>query len=128
MDHSAEVDQSYHYSKPHSRTPEEGRKVRNKILKVTALLSVITIVEVLVGIYYSKTHVSPGTWQAIKWFYIVLTLVKAGYIVLVFMHLGDERKNLRTTILLPMVLVIYFIFICIFEGEYLLQYVEDFLK
>ncbi len=128
MEHSTEIDQSYEYSKPHSRTPEESRAVKKKILMVTALLSVITIVEVLIGIYYSKTHVGPGTWQAIKWFYIVLTLVKAGYIVLVFMHLGDERKNLRTTILLPMVLVIYFIFICIFEGNNILQYVQDIMK
>jgi len=55
-------------------------------------------------------------------------LVKAGYIVLVFMHLGDEKKSLRTTILLPMVLIIYFIFICLFEGEHLLQYFQDLLK
>jgi caa(3)-type oxidase subunit IV len=126
MEHA--TDQSYEYSKPHTRTPEESRAVRKKIFSVTALLSIITIVEVLVGIYYSKTHVSPGTWTIIKLFYIVLTLVKAGYIVLVFMHLGDERKNLRTTVLLPMVLVIYFIFICIFEGNALLQYVGDFLS
>ncbi|MEZ5173838.1 MAG: cytochrome C oxidase subunit IV family protein [Bacteroidia bacterium] len=123
-----EVDQSFEYSKPHSRTPEESKAVRKKIFTVTALLSIITIVEVLIGIYYSKTHVSPGTWTMIKLMYIVLTLVKAGYIVLVFMHLGDERKNLRTTVLLPMVLVIYFIFIAIFEGEHLLQYVSELLK
>jgi cytochrome c oxidase subunit IV len=128
MEHATEIDQSLEYSRPHSRTPEEDKAVRRKILMVTGLLSVITIVEVLIGIYYSKTHVSPGTWTAIKWFYIILTLVKAGYIVLVFMHLGDERKNLRTTILLPMVLVIYFIFICIFEGEYILQYVGELIK
>lgn len=126
MEHA--TDQSYEYSKPHTRTPEESRAVRKKIFSVTALLSIITIVEVLVGIYYSKTHVSPGTWTIIKLFYIVLTLVKAGYIVLVFMHLGDERKNLRTTVLLPMVLVIYFIFICIFEGNAILQYVGDFIS
>jgi cytochrome c oxidase subunit IV len=128
MEHTTEIDQSLEYSRPHSRTREESKAVRRKILMVTGLLSVITIVEVLIGIYYSKTHVSPGTWTAIKWFYIILTMVKAGYIVLVFMHLGDERKNLRTTILLPMVLVIYFIFICIFEGEYLLQYVGELIK
>jgi cytochrome c oxidase subunit IV len=81
-----------------------------------------------VGIYFSKTHVSPGTWTLIKWFYIIMTLVKAGYIVLVFMHLGDEKKSLRATILLPMVLIIYFIFICLFEGEHLLQYFQDLLK
>jgi cytochrome c oxidase subunit IV len=120
-----EVDQSYEYSKPHSRTPEQAKAVKKKILLVTLLLSAITIVEILVGVYYSKSHVSAGTWTMIKLFYIVLTLVKAGYIVLVFMHLGDERKNLRTTVLLPMILVIYFIFIAIFEGEHLLQYVSS---
>jgi len=95
---------------------------------VTLLLSVITVVEIIIGIYFSKTHVGPGTWTLIKWFYIILTLVKAGYIVLVFMHLGDEQKNLRTTVLLPMVLVIYLIFIALFEGEALLQYVQEFIK
>lgn len=121
-------DQSLEYSHPHTRTPEESRAVRRKILMVTGLLSLITIVEVLIGIYYSKTHVTPGTWTLIKWFYIILTLVKAGYIVLVFMHLGDERKNLRTTILLPMVLVIYLIFIALFEGDTIIQYVENMMK
>ena len=113
------VDQSFEYSAGHGhRTPEQSRAVRKKIFLVTALLSVITIVEVLVGIYFSKTHVSPGTWTLIKWFYIML----------VFMHLGDEKKSLRATILLPMVLIIYFIFICLFEGEHLLQYFQDLLK
>lgn len=121
-------DQSLQYSHPHARTPEEGKAVRKKILLVTLLLSAITVVEILIGIYFSKTHVGPGTWTLIKWFYIVLTLVKAGYIVLVFMHLGDEQKNLRTTVLLPMVLVIYLIFIALFEGEELLQYVQEFMK
>lgn len=121
-------DQSYEYSHGHSRTPEQSRAVRRKIAFVTLLLSVITIVEILVGVYYSKTHVTPGTWTLIKWFYIVLTLVKAGYIVMVFMHLGDERKNLRTTILLPMLLVIYLIFIALFEGDTIIQYVEELMK
>lgn len=121
-------DQSLQYSHPHTRTPEESKAVRKKILLVTLLLSIITVVEILIGIYFSKTHVGPGTWTLIKWFYIILTLVKAGYIVLVFMHLGDEQKNLRTTVLLPMVLVIYLIFIALFEGEALLQYVQEFIK
>lgn len=121
-------DQSYEYSHGHARTPEQSRAVRRKIALVTLLLSVITVVEILVGVYYSKTHVSPGTWTLIKWFYIVLTLVKAGYIVMVFMHLGDERKNLRTTILLPMLFVIYLIFIALFEGDTIIQYVEELMK
>ena len=123
------VDQSFEYSTGHGpRTPEQSRAVRKKILFVTLLLSVITIFEVMVGIFYSQSHVSANTWTIIKWMYIVLTLIKAGYIVLVFMHLGDERKNLRTTILLPMVLVVYLIFIALYEGEHLLQYFQDLMK
>jgi cytochrome c oxidase subunit IV len=121
-------DQSYEYSHGHARTPEESKAIRRKILAVTLLLSVITVVEILIGVYYSKTHVTPGTWTLIKWFYIVLTLIKAGYIVMVFMHLGDERKNLRTTILLPMMFVVYLIFIALFEGGNILQYVEQLMK
>jgi len=125
-----ELDQSLYYSAPHARTPEQTKKVRRKIVMVTLLLSAITIFEVVIGILYSKTHVGAesSTWQMIKMMYIVLTLIKAGYIVIVFMHLGDERKNLRTTILLPIVLLVYLIFICLFEGEYILQYVQDLLK
>ena len=57
------------------------------------------------------------TWTAIKWTFIVMTLVKAAYIVLVFMHLGDERSNLKRVIVAPYLLFIsYLIFIAITEG------------
>jgi len=53
-----------------------------------------------------------------------MTLVKAGYIVMVFMHLGDERKNLRNTILVPyLVFILYLIFICLTEA---LGHIENF--
>jgi cytochrome c oxidase subunit IV len=125
-----EIDQSLEYSRPHSRTPEESRAVRKKILMVTLLLSAITIFEVVVGIIWSKSHVgaTSSTWQIIKYTYIVLTMIKAGYIVMVFMHLGDERKNLRLTILLPMLLVVYLIWIALVEGASILQYLQNLLK
>jgi cytochrome c oxidase subunit IV len=111
------------------RTPEESRAIRKKIATVTAILSIVTIVEVAVGIYFGKTHVGEGNvWTLIKWFYIILTLVKAGYIVMVFMHLGDEHKNLRLTILLPTLFIIYLIFILIFEGADIIQYLESLVK
>jgi len=110
------------------RTPEESRAIRRKILFVTAILSVVTIVEVVIGIYFSQAHVGPTTWQLIKWMYIILTLVKAGYIVMVFMHLGDEQKNLRLTILLPTLFLIYLIFILLFEGTAIIQYLESIFK
>jgi cytochrome c oxidase subunit IV len=51
--------------------------------------------------------------------FIVLTLVKAAYIVLTFMHLGFERKSLKWTILLPaFILVPYLLFIVLSEGAH----------
>jgi len=56
-------------------------------------------------------------WETIKLGFIVLTAVKAAYIVLVFMHLGDEKKNLKYVILLPYALfIMYLIFIGLYEG------------
>jgi cytochrome c oxidase subunit IV len=57
------------------------------------------------------------TWEVIKLGFIVLTVVKAAYIVLVFMHLGEERRNLKYVILLPYALfILYLIFIGLREG------------
>jgi cytochrome c oxidase subunit 4 len=45
---------------------------------------------------------------------VVLTLVKATFIVMTFMHLGDERRNIRAIILLPYALfILYLVFIAI---------------
>ncbi|MBT6030631.1 MAG: cytochrome C oxidase subunit IV family protein, partial [Crocinitomicaceae bacterium] len=56
----------------------------------------------------------------IKLFYIILTIVKAAYIVLVFMHLGDEKKNFKWMILGPYILfILYLLFICITESSYI---------
>ncbi len=94
-----ERDDIIEYSLHAHHNEEQGKKIRRKIMVVTAILTVITIVEVLVGMYFGRSLTKGATWQAIKWGYVVLTLVKAGYIVLVFMHLGDERKALKWVIL-----------------------------
>lgn len=110
-------DDHVEYSLHAHHSEEEGKKVRRKIYMVTAILSIITIVEVLVGIYFPKHTLSDGGWYAIKTGYIVLTLVKAGYIIMVFMHLGDEHKNLRRMILWPYIIfILYLIFILSVES------------
>ena len=77
----------------------------------------VTIVEVIIGGTIKK---EPGmTWNLIILLFIVLTIVKAGYIVLVFMHLGDERKNFRYMILGPYILfILYLIFHLFTEATY----------
>lgn len=109
------VNDSYSVSANHDE--EHGREIRKKIYFVTILLSIITAVEVGLGIF-----IKHGTtlWPLVKWGFIVMTLVKAGYIVAVFMHLGDERKSLKYTILLPYgIFVLYLIFIGLTESTYI---------
>ena len=77
------------YSLDGHHSEEAGKKIRTKIWKVTALLTAITLVEVLLGVYIKQ---GSGLWPFVKWTFIALTLLKAGYIVLIFMHLGDEKK------------------------------------
>lgn len=105
------------YSLNNTHTDEQGVAIRKKIIKVTVLLSVITAIEVALGVFIKQ-----GTtlWPVVKWSFIVMTLIKAFYIVAVFMHLGDERKSLRYVIVAPYALFIaYLLFIGITESNYL---------
>ena len=107
------VNDSYALNAHHSE--EEGVKIRKKIAFVTVLLTLITAVEVGMGIVFKRADTF--TWETIKWTFIILTLFKAGYIVMTFMHLGDERKNLRNVVIIPyFVFIAYLIFIALTEG------------
>lgn len=103
------------YSLDAHHSEEQGKAIRKNIVKVTVILTVLTIVEVAMGIFFKRSETF--TWEAIKWTFIVLTLVKAGFIVMSFMHLGEERKNLRRVILVPYaIFIVYLIFIALTEG------------
>jgi cytochrome c oxidase subunit 4 len=103
------------YAINNSHTNEEGKAIRKKLYNVTVLLTVITIIEVFMGVFFKRNGTI--TWETIKLGFIVLTLVKAAYIVLIFMHLGDEKKSLKYVILLPYALfILYLIFIGLYEG------------
>jgi caa(3)-type oxidase subunit IV len=107
------VNESYALNAKHSE--EAGKQIRKKLYAVTALLTIITIIEVFMGVAFKRN--GTFTWEAIKMAFLVLTLVKAAYIVLIFMHLGDERKNLKYVVLLPYALfIMYLIFIALYEG------------
>ena len=109
------------YSLDAHHSEEEGRRIRRNIWMVTLFLAVVTTVEVTLGAYW-KEWFEPTAWNTIKWIYVVLTLVKATYIVMSFMHLGDERRNIRAIILLPYALfILYLVFIAIFESNYVHQ-------
>jgi hypothetical protein len=109
-----ERDDLIEYSLHTHHSEEQGKAIRKKIWFVTALLTVITIVEVALGSFIKQ---SSGAWPFVKWSFIIMTLFKAGYIVMVFMHLGDEKKTLRYVVLVPYILfLLYLIFIALWEG------------
>lgn len=109
-----ERDDIIEYSLDAHHSEEQGAKIRKKIWFVTALLTVITALEVALGAYIKQ---GSGAWPFVKWSFIIMTLLKAGYIVMVFMHLGDERKGLRSVILVPyFIFMFYLIFIALWEG------------
>ena len=54
---------------------------------------------------------------AFKGMVCILTLAKAYYIVSIFMHLGDEVRNLIMTIIVPLCLFIWFIAAFLWDGD-----------
>ena len=100
---------------------ENQKEGRWWIWKVFWILLIVTAVEVVLGIIkppYLVETIFLGT-KLLNHVFIVLTLVKAAYIVNVFMHLGFERKSLQWTILLPaFILVPYLLFILLAEADY----------
>lgn len=103
-----------------------------KIWGVFALLSVITIVEVALGIA-KPAFLTEGTFLALKylnWIFLALTIVKAYYITWDFMHMRDEKMGLRRAVVWTAVfLIIYLLFIVLTEGDYIFDiYKSGYIK
>jgi cytochrome c oxidase subunit 4 len=58
----------------------------------------------------------------LNWLFIILTLVKAYYIVWAFMHMEGEKSTLKNAVVLPVIfLVLYLLFILLTEGNYIYE-------
>lgn len=109
-------DDIYEYSLDLHHGEEEGKKIRKKFMVVLAILSLLTIIEVGMGMLWSRDE---SMAAILKYTFIILTLIKAGYIAMIFMHLGAEKKSFQWTVLTPyFVLVSYLIYICLNEAMY----------
>lgn len=97
---------------------EEGKKKRRKLWNVFWVMLIITIAELAIGFKVADWGLT-GTFT-IKFIFITLTLAKAAFIVLSFMHLGDEEKSFRYVILIPYsVFVVYLVsLVDLSEGTY----------
>lgn len=91
---------------------------KNEVMKVTIILSVLTLVELALGYLMFKSFPEAGfARNFIKGTIIILMLAKAYYIVAYFMHLGHELKNLIMTIVVPLILFVWFIIAFLYDGH-----------
>ncbi len=92
-------------------TAEERSKARiKKIWTVAGILAIVTAVEYLIA------FLLPFSKAILAVLFLVLTMVKAYYIVSEFMHLGHESKPLRWSVLFPLIFVIWLVVALLVEG------------
>jgi cytochrome c oxidase subunit 4 len=110
-------------------------KFKNNITKIWGVfvfLSIITIIEVALGIIKPEflTETRFLAMKVLNWIFIILTLVKAYYITWDFMHMRDEKNSLRRAVVWTAVfLICYLILILLIEGDYIFDvYKNNFIK
>lgn len=94
----------------HNQDPNAGAEQRKAIWKTFWILSAITSLEFLIA--FTMGH---GILKVS--IFIILTIVKAFYIVGEFMHLKHEAKTLIWSILVPVIFVAWLILALLLEGD-----------
>ncbi len=97
---------------------EHSKPQTKAFWKVFWILLAITAVEFVIAFTIDADKYK---WTKIGLF-IILTIVKAWYIVGTFMHLKDEVKSLIWTIVLPCLFVVWLIGALIMEGGFISGY------
>ncbi len=114
MDQHTPSEVTFHH---HTEDVEFKKRVR----KTTILLSIITIIELAIGLtiytLHKGEHPNPFLVLTFKGVVCILTLAKAFYIVSVFMHLGDEIRNMIMTVVVPLMLFVWFIGAFLWDGN-----------
>ena len=108
-----------HFENPEITFQPDHSGGTKKIWKIFWVLSALTIIELALGYFLYLKHGQLGdtTVLSTKIVIGILTLAKAYYIVSVFMHLGDEVRNLIMTIIVPLVLFVWFIIAFLADGS-----------
>src|SRR5438270_11021928 len=110
MEHNTEPSEiTYHHG------PSDSTK---RIWRTFWVLLIITIMELGLGLtMYAFENMPSYVHLFIKGVICILSLAKAFYIVSIFMHLGDEIRNMIMTIVVPLMLFVWFIGAFIYDGN-----------
>ena len=88
--------------------PPDKEKIK-KLWRVALIMAIVTAIEFVFAFTMEAGHLKTSI-------FVILTIVKAGYIVGEFMHLRHEVKMLFWTILVPMIFVVWFLVAMVYEG------------
>lgn len=102
----------------------EHQSNTGRIWKVFGLLSIITTVEVILGIVKPEIlHFNTFLgMNLLNWIFITLTIYKAYWIMWAFMHLEGEVIALRWAVVGTVVfLITYLVFILLVEADYIFE-------
>jgi cytochrome c oxidase subunit IV len=95
--------------------PPDKAKIK-KLWTVAAILGIITLIE------FAVAFMVPHEMKDLRvWTFILMTIVKAAYIVGEFMHLRHESKVLIWSILIPMVFVVWMLVAFVYEGMQIIK-------
>ena len=94
----------------HTETPKD---MKSQIWKTFWILFGFTIVDIV--LYFILL---PYQNMMKNWVFIILGVVKAYYIVGIFMHMKFERKSLMYMIVLPMAFVVFLVALMLNEGDF----------
>ena len=95
----------------------EADMTKGKIWKVFFYLLGLTALEFIIALGFVETGlIEKGITVII--IYILLTLLKAFYIIAYFMHLKFELKGFKVMLAIPLFLLIYLIILVFIEGHY----------
>lgn len=89
--------------------PRNSEKIK-KIWKTAGILLAITLVEFVMAFTMPRGLL-------LYFLFIALTIWKARYIMLEFMHLGDEVKPLFYSIMVPLVFLVWLLIALAKEGS-----------
>ena len=108
------------------------KSIKSKIWGVFTLLSIITVIEVYLGIVKPEFLTTNRLFalKYLNWIFLILTVIKAYYITWDFMHMRDEKMGLRRSVVWTGVfLVCYLLFILLVEGNYIFDvYKENYIN
>lgn len=100
---------AHHSHEPQVTVLPPNKEKIKKLWTVAAILGAVTGVEFIIAF-------SMGHGPAKTALFVILTIVKAGYIVGEFMHLKYEVKVLFWAILIPTLFIIWMLVAFVYEG------------